>query len=250
MDVGQADRPAHAEVATTTGPLRSSLREGLTRLRDRTKTLSFRKQPPISEEPSLVAQMEEEYHRAVSDRAIDRRLLKTYPHPAGPPVRLDMTRRLQQLEEEDNNSGSGSVTHHSNELYGPPGPRPLLVLARGLWERNRIRTTTEQVVLVQPQLLMLWKRAGWKGVAEPGKGAGPPWPRSSVSWPTQEGRAGEFMFVAETVTHPLITLSSVVAPFNRLLLVLGCLNLSGEQSLPHLWLTSLRTLASAVTLLK
>ena len=126
MDVGPAASSAHVGTATTSVPLKSSLKEGLSRLRDRTKTLSFRKQPPISEEPSLVAQMEEEYHRAVSDRAIDRRLLKTYPHPAGPPVRLDMTRRLQQLEEEDNNSGSGSVTHHSNELYGPPGPRPPL----------------------------------------------------------------------------------------------------------------------------
>ena len=85
MDLDHADQPDHVEVTTNTVPLGRSLREGLNRLRDRTKTLSFKRQPQISEEPSLVAEMEEQYRRSVSDRAFDRRVLKSYPHPLGPP---------------------------------------------------------------------------------------------------------------------------------------------------------------------
>ena len=128
MDVGQAAGAAQVGTANPKVPLKSSLKDGLSRLRDKTKTLSFRRQPTISEEePSLAAQMEEEYQRAVTNKAIDRRLLKTYPHPAGPPARFEMTRKLRQLDEEDH-SESGSVTHRSNELYAPPGPLTFLRL--------------------------------------------------------------------------------------------------------------------------
>ena len=100
-------------------PLKSSLKGGLSKLRDKTRSLSFRRQPTISEEveedePSLAAQMVDEYHKDVRKKAIDRRLLKTYPHPAGPPARFEMTRKLRQLDEDDH-SDSGSVTHRSNK---------------------------------------------------------------------------------------------------------------------------------------
>ena len=82
-------------------PLKSSLKGGLSKLRDKTRSLSFRRQPTISEEveedePSLAAQMVDEYHKDVRKKAIDRRLLKTYPHPAGPPARFEMTRKLSE----------------------------------------------------------------------------------------------------------------------------------------------------------
>ena len=121
-------------------PLKSSLKGGLSKLRDKTRSLSFRRQPTISEEveedePSLAAQMVDEYHKDVRKKAIDRRLLKTYPHPAGPPARFEMTRKLRQLDEDDH-SDSGSVTHRSNELYMPSGPRPSLGSSSGFLRRR------------------------------------------------------------------------------------------------------------------
>ena len=72
MDVGQAASAVPVEPVNLKVPLKSSLKGGLSKLRDKTRTLSFRRQPTISEEePSLAAQMEEEYQRDVRNRAID-----------------------------------------------------------------------------------------------------------------------------------------------------------------------------------
>ena len=134
MDGGQAASAVPVVPANPKVPLKSSLKGGLSKLRDKTRTLSFRRQPTISEEveeePSLAAQMEEEYQRDVRKKAIDRRLLKTYPHPAGPPARLEMTRKLRQLDEDDH-SDSGSITHRSTELYMPSGLDHLWVQVQG-----------------------------------------------------------------------------------------------------------------------
>ena len=160
MDVGQAASAVPVEPANPKVPLKSSLKGGLSKLRDKTRTLSFRRQPTISEEePSLAAQMEEEYQRDVRNRAIDRRLLKTYPHPAGPPARFEMTRKLRQLDEEDH-SESGSVTHRSNELYAPPGPRPSLGLSSGFLGRRPDPDHDRTGRPAQHLLLVRWERAG------------------------------------------------------------------------------------------
>ena len=137
---GQAASDVPAVPVNPKVPLKSSLKGGLSKLRDKTRSLSFRRQPTISEEveedePSLAAQMVNEYHKDVRKKAINRRLLKTYPHPAGPPARLEMTRKLRQLDENDH-SDSGSITHRSDELYMPSGPRPSLGTSSGFLRRR------------------------------------------------------------------------------------------------------------------
>ena len=212
MDLHHVDRPVPVDVTTNTAPLGRSLREGLNRLRDRTKTLSFKRQPQIGEEPSLVAEMEEQYRKAVSEKAFDRRVLKSYPHPLGPPVRLEMTRKLQQLDDAGTNNRSESANQPSNELYAAPGPKPPLGVSS--WSLGQ-RTSPGLDRVGRACSTPAAHSMGGAGENKVGRSSGAR-NKSQVSLAEElgilrpESRAGEVMLEAGMMTHPLRASTSAV----------------------------------------